>query len=45
MVIRNIFRIESQLVLGEVAEMLNLLIIQLDILLGWQRGTNEFRFD
>ena len=45
MVIRSIYLIERVLGLGEVAEMLNLLIIQLDILLGWLRGTNEFRFD
>ena len=45
MVIRSIYQIESLLGLGEVAEILNLLIILIDILLGWLRGLNEFRFD
>ena len=45
MVIRSIFQIERVLGLGEVAETLNLLIILIDILLGWQRGTNELWID
>lgn len=45
MVIKSIFQIESLLGLGEVAEMLNLPIIPIDILPGWLRGINELWFD